>query len=752
MDIQEKIEQLARRISQLSQHQSNLSRQLIELINELEALKKKAAASDVQPVKTIEYTEPIIPPVHNQQPKTQNPEPKTNSSFEEFVGKNLASKVGILVTIVGIFIGARYAIEHNLVSPVVRIISGYLSGLTLIILALFLRKKYEAYSSVLMGGGLAVLYFITYTAYGFYNLVPQLTAFILMLIFTVASVYVSLLFNRVIIAHLGLVGAYAIPFLLSDNSGRYLVLFSYIAIINAGILVLSFLKYWKSLFYSAFIFTWLIYGAWHLSYNDAQHFTLAFTFRSVFFALFYFTFLSYKLVKKEKFGGDAVAIILSNSFIFYAFGYDALSESGSGNTGLFTIINAVIHFGVSQLVRSKLADRALYYLVFGLTIVFITIAIPVQFDGNWVTLLWTAEAVLMFAIGRTQGAAPYEKLSVGLILLALISLVEDWTSYYTAFEISGNEFRPFSNIVFITGLLVSAAAGGILYLSRNKKFVSSVPEGNIFRSYFPYVIAIIFLLITYLSFFLEIHGYFNHFKYREAAKDLYVWMDEKGGFTYMALLLYSMIFANVVVAVNRLSIKSNELTTASLAAIALLAIIFLAPGLRLLHGLSQHYYKQSPDQLIFGAWDVLIRYLVMGAMILLLWQGREAAKIFGERSWTKKTWQLLIHTIVLAMLSAEYLHLTGISGDGGQYKLGLSILWGMYALFLIVWGIYKKQKHLRLAAIVLFVITLVKLFVYDLDESGTVTKTVSFISLGAILLLVSYLYNRYKEVLFGKDE
>jgi uncharacterized membrane protein len=44
------------------------------------------------------------------------------------------------------------------------------------------------------------------------------------------------------------------------------------------------------------------------------------------------------------------------------------------------------------------------------------------------------------------------------------------------------------------------------------------------------------------------------------------------------------------------------------------------------------------------------------------------------------------------------------------------------------------------------------LFIYDLDKAGTVAKTVSFISLGAILLLVSYLYNRYKEVLFGRDE
>jgi len=80
----------------------------------------------------------------------------------------------------------------------------------------------------------------------------------------------------------------------------------------------------------------------------------------------------------------------------------------------------------------------------------------------------------------------------------------------------------------------------------------------------------------------------------------------------------------------------------------------------------------------------------------------------------------------------------------------LSILWGVYALALVVLGIRKKQKHLRLAGIALFLVTLIKLFLYDLAGAGTITKTVSFISLGVLLLVVSFLYNKYKEVLFGE--
>lgn len=79
-------------------------------------------------------------------------------------------------------------------------------------------------------------------------------------------------------------------------------------------------------------------------------------------------------------------------------------------------------------------------------------------------------------------------------------------------------------------------------------------------------------------------------------------------------------------------------------------------------------------------------------------------------------------------------------------------MWGLYALFLIVYSIRKRQIVFRVGGIVLVLATLVKLFVYELEGAGMVTKTISFISLGALLLVVSYLYNRYKDVLFGKDE
>jgi uncharacterized membrane protein len=93
-----------------------------------------------------------------------------------------------------------------------------------------------------------------------------------------------------------------------------------------------------------------------------------------------------------------------------------------------------------------------------------------------------------------------------------------------------------------------------------------------------------------------------------------------------------------------------------------------------------------------------------------------------------------------------------IAYSSQSYKLGLSILWGIYALLLIVLGIGKKKKHLRIGAIVLFAVTLLKLFFYDISQLDTISKTIVFVSLGILLLIISFLYNKYRHLIAEENE
>ena len=106
--------------------------------------------------------------------------------------------------------------------------------------------------------------------------------------------------------------------------------------------------------------------------------------------------------------------------------------------------------------------------------------------------------------------------------------------------------------------------------------------------------------------------------------------------------------------------------------------------------------------------------------------------------------ELGLHLVFLWIASSELIHCMDMLGSMQSYKLGLSILWGIYALLLIALGIWKRRSHIRIAAIVLFGVTLVKLFFYDIAHLDTIARTVVFVSLGVLLLLISFLYNKYK--------
>jgi uncharacterized membrane protein len=92
-----------------------------------------------------------------------------------------------------------------------------------------------------------------------------------------------------------------------------------------------------------------------------------------------------------------------------------------------------------------------------------------------------------------------------------------------------------------------------------------------------------------------------------------------------------------------------------------------------------------------------------------------------------------------------------MAGSSESYKLGLSILWGSYSLMMIALGIWKNLKFLRIMAIIIFAVTLVKLFFYDVSHLGTIQKTILFVSLGILLLIISFLYNKYKNIISDEE-
>ncbi|MDG1271550.1 MAG: DUF2339 domain-containing protein [Flavobacteriaceae bacterium] len=691
-----------------------------------------------------------------------NKAPKVKVDFEKFIGENLMNKIGIAITVIGVAIGAKYSIEQDLISPLTRIVLGYLAGLSLLGFGIKLKKKYKNYSAVIVSGAIAIMYFITYSAYSFYNLIPQEMAFGLMVVFTAFTSIAAIHYNRQVIAHIGLVGAYAVPFLLSEGSGKVAFLFAYMAIINMGILVISFKKYWKLLYYCSFGLTWLIYFLWFATkYQTDEHFELAITFLAIFFGTFYLKFLAYKLLQKEKFEINDIVLLFANSFIFYGIGYAILNNHNTGEQllGVYTLCNAIVHFFVSTIIyRQKLADRNLFFLVSGLVLVFITIAIPVQLEGNWVTILWAGEAALLFWVGRTKNVTVYEKLSYPLMLLAFFSIVHDWATGYTSYYPKTRTI-PLLNINFLNSILFISAFGFINVLNRNKNYASAMLSRKRISKIISFGIPAILLFTLYCAFRLEIADYWNQL-YADSALTIkpedeqysnYYRNYDLSKFKTIWIINYSLLFVSLLAFLNFRKLKNQQLGLINLGLMALTLGVFLVQGLYILSELRESYLEQTLSQFYErGVFNIGIRYISYAFVALTL----VACYKYLQQEFMQKNFKIvfdfLLHTTVLWITSSELINWMNIAESTQSYKLGLSILWGIYSLFLIGLGIWKSKQYLRIGAIAFFGVTLIKLFFYDISHLDTIAKTIVFVSLGVLLLIISFLYNKYKQNISGE--
>lgn len=759
MALQQEIKKLQVRQPSESSEDSSIKQHVPPpIIHDVKQQDVKIPPPLTEPGTRISSGPPSIPPMRPQLPR------KSKSEIEQFVGSNLINKIGIAITIIGVAIGAKYSIDHDLISPLARIVLGYAIGIGLLGFGFKLKKAYTDFSAVLVSGAIAIMYFITYAAYSFYSLFPQLAAFSLMVLFTIMTIAAALNYNRQVIAHIGLVGAYAVPFLLSENEGNVTVLYSYMAIINIGVLIISVKKYWKSLYYSSFILTWIIFSFWYVTDFQADlHYSIFWVFGFLFFMTFYLIFISYKLFHLEKFQASDVLLILSNSFIFYGLGYSVLVNEPEGGQllGLFTLGNAAIHLAVTIFIyQQKAADRNLFTMVAGLVLIFITIAIPVQLDGSWVTLLWAGEAALLFWIGRRRNDPIYEKISYVLMILAFVSIVGDWMTVYNQYVPGVPETRmpPLFNINFLTSLFFISAFAFIAYFNRPADESSAPSDQKSLNKLMGIVIPAILLITVYYTFSLEITMYW-HQLYLDSAKTMtlegneyegYYWNEDLVSFKILWNLNYSFLFLSLLAFINMKLIRSKQLAMTALLFGFISIIVFLTEGLWALSTLRDNYLTQYLTEYYpRSSFNIGIRYTLFvfaGLMLYALHRIIKEDELEPRSKNLRIAFDLLFHFTILCVISNEWLTWMAVLQFSESTRLGLSIIWGTYALLLIILGIWKAKGHLRILAIALFAVTLIKLAVYDISHLNTIAKTIVFVTLGVLLLIISFLYNKYKHL------
>ena len=406
-----------------------IEQQMLRLDGEIKATQEKLYAlyNELQQLKKGVANEPVNFTTQKKLPV------KENNTFENFVGLRLIHLVGIVVLVIGLSIGVKYAIDKELISEVARVLLAYSAGFALYFLSLRLKKAYLLFSAILFSGAMASLYFTTYGAFVYYAIIPFVAAFAVMIVLTIFTVYNAIWYSRQEIALLGLVGAYGIPFLISQNNDRVAMFFLYIAIINAAVVFLYVKKNWKGVGRAAFFITWILYFGWAFVRSQPDMKWTGFLFSLIFYFLFLFQSLSRKLIYKEAIERDDALLVFLNNVALY-FSTLILFSIGFAERSMAAITLFFFFFLATQsflFYRFWKEEVYLNKLVWGAAVFLLIYFISLQWDGLAVTLLWLLTAVVIFVAGIVRKSAVVRVTGMIIMGATLLKLLMIDTANFT---------------------------------------------------------------------------------------------------------------------------------------------------------------------------------------------------------------------------------------------------------------------------------------------------------------------------------
>lgn len=728
---------------------------VVAVVTEIESPSVKPPVIQPKPPEEIKAVflkqeEPVVAPsplIHEERIHEQEPSLnwfdrwlESNPDMEKFIGENLVNKIGIAVLVLGIGFFVKYAIDKEWINETGRVGIGILCGGILIGIAHRMRNNYKAFSSVLIGGGLAVFYFTIAFAFHQYHLIGQQAAFIIMVTITAFAVALSVAYNKIEIAILATVGGFLTPFMVSTGNGNYIVLFTYLGILNAGLIALAFYKKWRVLNFISFLFTTFIYAGWIIDQSGANDFSYSGTF--LFGILFYLMFLMMNIIhhagRGSRLNAFDFSLLLSVNFSCYVTGMYLLDEWAPAFKGLFTgclgLLNLVLAF---VFYRNKNIDRNFVYLLIGVTLTYVSLIAPVQLNGNYITLFWAAEMVVLFWLYQKSRIQLVKIASACITVLMLLSLLSDWISIYAPMlSVSKYTMPVIINKGFIT-TIVSAAAMGILFrllqVEADSFYLPRITNNDVRKFYQVTVVVLLFMAGV-----LEIQYQFTH-------------RFPSTGLQYVFLQLYTVSFFILLFYIaTRIKLNINGNTRIGITSLLLLVYlintgnVYTTEKLLLTSGNYKTWFSAQ--------WISFLVMLLFAYQFIFFIRNHLAlfAKMFDKIAWVTAVATIVLFSVEIRHI---YVWITFENPSSLSYaenlfsKAGLSIIWGLFSFALIWLGLHYRYKVFRIIALILFGITLIKLFAYDISNIPPAGKIAAFILLGVLLLVISFMYQRIKKLI-----
>jgi len=401
---------------EFSQHDFEaLLRQIAELtarVHRLEGLlhvsawqPTASAAAPPQPVERV--VEPTSPQQPASPPILAAPaSAAVHSDLEARIGSHWLNRIGIAAVLIGVSYFLKYAFENNWIGPAGRVAIGLIAGIAVVLWSERFRSRgYRIFSYSLKAVGIGVLYLSLWASFQVYHLMPSGVVFACMLIVTASTCALALSQDAEILAVIAITGGFSTPALLSTGVNREVALFSYLLVLDLGILALVAFKPWRRLLWLGFAGTLILYVSWYSEFYDKNQLPPTLIFATLFFAVFAAAPL---LMLRQEHGSGVMALGLAfvNAATFFFQAYVMITEVSNTAMAWFSLALAAVYLLLNSL-RPRSSDSAaehnLRLMHLALAVGLVTVAIPIRLEAHWITMGWFVEsAVLLWVGGRIK--------------------------------------------------------------------------------------------------------------------------------------------------------------------------------------------------------------------------------------------------------------------------------------------------------------------------------------------------------------
>jgi uncharacterized membrane protein len=658
--------------------------------------------------------------------------PLDASRLEDLVGGVWLQNVGSILLLLGTFFLILWGYTKGKIGPEVLIGAGVALGLVLAWRGDRLAQTVRPLGYALLGVGLGVVYITIYLGHFRMHVFSDWVTFALLALLSIISVDVGLRRREAVIATLGVFGA-VLPLMLGSMSGAGFHLehgerLVYLALVNAAVFALAMARGWSGLVLAAVLGTtmaWMADGASSSAWGPPTQIGLSAMYTALCVAL-----VARLARKSDPASNLDIAAVTAPPVLLLIVSTPFFETSRTSVTGSLLAVLSLLQFAVAIWVDRRRASRDLWRPLIAAGTLFLTAALERFLDPAHLTLAWTAEGALLVWIGLAPRGGWFRVLGYAVTSLALLRLLYFPQSYAPGAAWALGFMNP--------SALRDLVAIGILYAlsERLRRRDASLTKGERF-------LPNLWLATVHLSIMAWI--------FREAPHAARALRSSAATASIVAFAWALQGAALLHQSLNRRAVADRVIAYV-VAAAAFLAFLWgAAEAVPWVPGDRPVLYPTGIFLLVaasaFVAMSLILRWrrdrlsqverqipnaaALIASTTFLIWTAREAGRAANT---------LMPGNSLDSSRAASTAMLAAVITSAG---------WILHAALLLVIGWTRRSAFFRWSGLGLVGLTTLKFILLDLQRVDVFWRFVTALGVGAVMLLVSFAYQRRRPAAGG---